>query len=168
MPSEALQISRMANGLFITIYTKPLIAQGLNCRYANMDYVFASVLNHHDPKLHKVISYDITCQWSVNLQEHLSELPSSICPSLGSADFVIPKLHVYSHKLKCQTNYSLNYLPGAARTDGEGIERMHSNMGPVCASTKQMGPGYRHDCLDWQWTHWNWQKIVGLGMYCLI
>jgi hypothetical protein len=75
-------------------------------------------------------------------------------------DVVIPKLHVYSHKLKCQTDYSLNYLCGAGRTDGEGIERTHSNTGPVCASTKQMGPD---DGLDWHWTHWNWQKIVGFG-----
>lgn len=48
-----------------------------------------------------------------------------------------------------------------------GIKRTHSNTGPVSASTKQMGPGYCHDGLDWHWTHWNWQKFVGLGKrYC--
>ena len=131
-----------------------------------MDYVFASALKHHDRELRKVVSYDIACQWWINLFERLEKLPLHIRPPpLGSTDAVIPKLHIYSHKLQCQTDYSLNYLPGAGRTDGEGIERTHSNTGPVCASTKQMGPGYRHDSLDWHWCHWNWQKIVGLGTY---
>jgi hypothetical protein len=49
-------------------------------RYANMDYVFASVLKHHDTNLHKVVSYDIACQWSVNLPERLAKLPSNIRP----------------------------------------------------------------------------------------
>jgi hypothetical protein len=135
-------------------------------RYANMDYVFLSVLKHHDTALHKVVSYDIACQWWVNLYECLNKLPAHIQPPpIGTMDVVILKLHVYSHKLKCQMDYSLNLLCGAGHTDGEGIERTHSNTGPVCASTKQMGPGYCHDGLDWHWTHWNWQKIVGLGNY---
>jgi hypothetical protein len=129
-----------------------------------MDYVFASALKHHNRELQKVISYDIACQWWINLLKCLNKLPLHIRPPpLGPTDVVIPKLHVYSHKLECQTDYSLNYLPGAGRTDGEGIERTHSNTGPVCASTKQMGPGSRHDSLDWHWVHWNWQKIVGMG-----
>jgi hypothetical protein len=33
----------------------------------------------------------------------------------------------------------------------------------LCASTKQMGPGYRHDSMDAHWLFWNWQKIVGMG-----
>jgi hypothetical protein len=129
-----------------------------------MDYVFASALKHHDHELQKVVSYDIACQWWINLLECLNKLPLHIRPPpLGPTDVVIPKLHVYSHKLKCQTDYSLNYLDGAGHTDGEGIERTHSNTGPVCASTKQMGPGSHHDSLDWHWVHWNWQKIVGMG-----
>ncbi|KAJ7649195.1 hypothetical protein B0H17DRAFT_958657 [Mycena rosella] len=27
-----------------------------------------------------------------------------------------------------------------------------------------MEPGSRHDTLDDHWSHWNWQKLVGLGM----
>jgi hypothetical protein len=76
---------------------------------------------------------------------------------------VIPKLHIYGCKLVCQLFYSLNYTPGAARTDGEGIERPWANIGPVATSTREMGPGARHDTLDDHWGHWNWQKLIGLG-----
>jgi hypothetical protein len=76
--------------------------------------------------------------------------------------FVIPKLHIYGHKLLCQLYFSLNYTPGAARTDGEGIERPWASIGPVATSTWEMGPGARHDTLDDHWGHWNWQKLIGL------
>jgi hypothetical protein len=49
-------------------------------------YIFASALQYHDVKLHKVISYDIACQWSVNLLERLKDLPPQIRPhQIGSA-----------------------------------------------------------------------------------
>ncbi|KAJ7358033.1 hypothetical protein DFH08DRAFT_687643, partial [Mycena albidolilacea] len=77
--------------------------------------------------------------------------------------FVIPKLHIYGHKLLCQLNFSLNFTPRATRTDGEGIECPWANIGPVATSTREMGPGSRHDTLDDHWGHWNWEKLTGLG-----
>ncbi|KAJ7357933.1 hypothetical protein DFH08DRAFT_648781, partial [Mycena albidolilacea] len=47
-------------------------------RYANMDYIFGSILRHHDPLLRKSISYDIVCQWSVFLFERLILLPELV------------------------------------------------------------------------------------------
>lgn len=131
-----------------------------------MDYILASVLKHFDPSLPKVVSYDIACQWSVHLLERLANLPAHVRPIIpeGTLRFAIPKLHVYSHKLiPCQTEYHFNYLPGCGRTEGEGVERTHSNTGPICQSCKQMGPGCRQDTMNCHWTHWNHQKIVGMG-----
>jgi hypothetical protein len=31
--------------------------------FAKMDYIFGSILRHKDPRLRKIISYDIVCQW---------------------------------------------------------------------------------------------------------
>ncbi|KAJ7439827.1 hypothetical protein FB451DRAFT_1415477 [Mycena latifolia] len=47
--------------------------------------------------------------------------------------------------------------------DGEGIEHPWANIRPVATSTWEMGPGSRIDMLDDHWSHWNWQKLVGLG-----
>ena len=133
-------------------------------RYANMDYILAEVLKHHSTSLHKIITYDIACQWSKNLEARLNKLPSSIrLSNIGSHDELIPKLHVLAHKAPCPTQRSLNYHVGSGCTDGEGIEHTHAASGPLCAATKQMGPGYRHDAIDSQWNHWNWCKVVGLG-----
>ncbi|KAJ7475064.1 hypothetical protein B0H11DRAFT_1728060 [Mycena galericulata] len=134
-------------------------------RYANMDYIFASLLRHHNPRLVKFISYDICCQWSKHLIARLKKLPNNIRLTVVMAFvYLIPKLHIYGHKLLCQLLFSLNYTPGSARTDGEGIERPWANIGPVATSTREMGPGSRRDTLDDHWGHWNWQKIVGLGL----
>ncbi|KAF7310254.1 CxC2 domain-containing protein [Mycena indigotica] len=40
-------------------------------RYVNMDYIFGSFIRHIDPRLFKIISYDIVCQWIKTLIEPL-------------------------------------------------------------------------------------------------
>ncbi|KAJ7070422.1 hypothetical protein B0H15DRAFT_807086 [Mycena belliarum] len=102
----------------------------------------------------------------IYLVDHLKTLPPDIRLTLilVLCRFVIPKLHIYGHKMLCQLYFSLNYTPGAAHTDGEGIERPWANIGPVATSTREMGPGSRHDTLDDHWSHWNWQKLVRLGV----
>jgi Kyakuja-Dileera-Zisupton transposase len=141
----------------------------LSLRYSNMDYVFASVLRHHSSKLSKIGSYDIACQWSIKLIERLKRLPPLVrLHHILSLTFVIPKLHIYGHKLKCQLNYSFHYHPGAGNTDGEGIERSHSYIGPMGMMTREMGPGSRHDTLDDGWGFWNWLKLVSLRRFICV
>ncbi|KAJ7823928.1 hypothetical protein B0H13DRAFT_2375773 [Mycena leptocephala] len=133
-------------------------------RFANMDYIVASLLRHHDPLLRKVLSYDIVCQWWKKLMERLRELPELVrCfLILPMVAFVIPKLHIHAHTILCNTLYSLNLIPGSGQTDGEGIERPWANIGGIASSTRIMGPGARHDTVDDHWGHWNWQKLVSL------
>ncbi|KAJ3964968.1 hypothetical protein EV361DRAFT_873590 [Lentinula raphanica] len=134
-------------------------------RYANMDYAFGSFLRHHDPALTKVVSYDIACQWHKNLFRRLKLLPSLVSwdLSLQRIFFAIPKLHIHGHQLSCQLQFSLNWLWGAGRTDGEGVERPWAHLGPIASSTRDMGPGSRHGTMNDHFGHWNWVKLTGLG-----
>ncbi|KAJ3738064.1 hypothetical protein EV360DRAFT_58474, partial [Lentinula raphanica] len=136
-------------------------------RYANMDYAFGSFLRHHDPALTKVVSYDIACQWHKNLFRRLKLLPSLVSwdLSLHKLFFAIPKLHIHGHQLSCQLQFSLNWLWGAGRTDGEGVERPWAHLGPIASSTRDMGPGSRHGTMNDHFGHWNWVKLIGLGMF---
>ncbi len=70
--------------------------------------------------------------------------------------------HIKAHGKTCQSPFSLNYLPGSARTDGEGVERDWAHMNALTSSTQEMGPGNRQETLDDHWASWNWQKIVKL------
>ncbi|KAJ6467014.1 hypothetical protein C8R45DRAFT_1106429 [Mycena sanguinolenta] len=135
-------------------------------RYANMDWIFASILHHKDARLQKVVSYDIVCQWWKNLIKRLKALPGRmrLAIVLRLFNFVIPKLHIRSHTLACQLAFSLNFLLGAGQTDGEGIERHWANIGGVASSTREMGLGSRRDVLDDHWAFWNWCKLTGIAL----
>ncbi|KAJ7444965.1 hypothetical protein B0H11DRAFT_2249680 [Mycena galericulata] len=133
-------------------------------RYVNMDYIFTSILRHKHEALLKIISYDIVCQWWKHLLERLKKLPPLVRITIAQIliKFVIPKMHIHAHTLACQLVFSLNLLLGAAQTEGEGIERPWAHIGPIAASTRVMGPGGRHDCLDCHWSFWNWMKLIGI------
>ncbi|KAJ7720540.1 hypothetical protein B0H16DRAFT_1336023 [Mycena metata] len=134
-------------------------------RYANMDYIFASILRHLNTRLRKVVSYDIVCQWWKSLQKRLLSLPPLLRLSLALSmmRFVIPKMHINAHILACRLAFSLNFLAGAGQTDGEGIERPWANIGGVATSTREQGPGFRRDTLDDHWNYWNWVKLTLLA-----
>ncbi|KAJ3737923.1 hypothetical protein EV360DRAFT_58604, partial [Lentinula raphanica] len=136
-------------------------------RYANMDYAFGSFLRHHDLALTKVVSYDIVCQWHKNHIRRVKLLPSLVSWDLGLQKifFAIPKLHIHGHRLSCQLHFSLNWLWGAGRTDGEGVERPWAHLGPIASSTRDMGPGSRHGTMNDHFGHWNWIKLTGIGMF---
>ncbi|THU82586.1 hypothetical protein K435DRAFT_691219 [Dendrothele bispora CBS 962.96] len=109
--------------------------------YANMDYIAASLMRHISSLLFLVLSYDIVCQWSKNLLQRLKKLPTSLRLHLTIRVlfFVIPKLHILGHLIKCQEDYSLNYTHGVGQTDAEGIERVWSGLGGVATSLKENG-----------------------------
>ncbi|KIK49691.1 hypothetical protein GYMLUDRAFT_117283, partial [Collybiopsis luxurians FD-317 M1] len=138
-------------------------------RYANMDYITASALLHIHHLLFLLVSYDIVCQWSQKCFERLKSLPPSVrltavCRILA---FVIPKLHILGHVIKCQEKYNLLYTLGAAMADMEGIERVWSGSGLLGTSTREMGPGSRQNTIEDYWHNWNWQKTVSLGTLLL-
>jgi Kyakuja-Dileera-Zisupton transposase len=115
-----------------------------------------------------VLSYDIVCQWCRNFgKRNLLFPPFMRIPDwvFNKTQFVIPKFHIYGHGSSCQFRYSLNFLKWSARTNGEDIERWWAHINPLSMSTKEMGPGSRHDTIDDHAAAWNWRKIVGLGEF---
>ncbi|KAJ6451209.1 hypothetical protein C8R47DRAFT_998609, partial [Mycena vitilis] len=134
-------------------------------RFANMDYIFASILLLKHPGLFTFVTYNIMCSWKVHLAERLTKLPPNVRLVIVMAlmRFAIPKMHIHSHTMICQLLYSLNLILGSAQVEGEAIERAWSGIGGVATSTRDMGPGSRHDVLDCQFSYWNWQKLVGLA-----
>ncbi|KAG1901792.1 uncharacterized protein F5891DRAFT_1221419 [Suillus fuscotomentosus] len=115
-----------------------------------------------------VISYDIACQWKINLTKRMDDLPEhpQILAAVALAAFMfgIPKFHCPAHEEKCAIPHSLNLMPGVGRTDGEGIERNWAEMNHVANSTKEMGPGSRHNVLNDHFGYHNWSKYTGLGL----
>ncbi|KAF7321831.1 CxC2 domain-containing protein [Mycena kentingensis (nom. inval.)] len=112
-------------------------------RYANMDYILASLLRHIAPLLRKIFSYDIACQWAKDLKNCLLALPPLVRIRLAMdlCRFAVPKMHINAHILLCRLLFSLALIPGSGGTDGEGIERLWAAIA-----------GF-----------WNWSKLLGLA-----
>lgn len=66
--------------------------------------------------LHKLVNYNIACQWWKGLNKHLAAFPSHLqIPLLdGTIGYIIPKLHYASHKPEGHSPFFLNYRLGLA------------------------------------------------------
>jgi Kyakuja-Dileera-Zisupton transposase len=132
-----------------------------------MDYLFFSALKASKGERF-VVSYDIACQWSVNLWERLE---NDYCEWMEfdhenrQIVFLVPKFHLPAHTVKCQNNFSFNLTPHVGRTDGEGVERGWSKLNPLSRRTREMGPGGRRDAIDAHCGDLNHTKVVGMGEF---
>jgi hypothetical protein len=77
--------------------------------------------------------------------------------------FLIPKFHLPTHIMACQTIFSSNFNHNVGRTDGEAPERSWSHINPITTSTCEMGPGSRRDTLDDHFGAWNRKKSKLMG-----
>lgn len=132
-----------------------------------MDWIiFSSLSGSIIPAI--TFSYDICCQWSRNLKTRIKQLPNhmQLTPEvLHLARYVVPKFHIYNHGPKCQTQYSMNFLSGMGRFNGEDPERWWAHINPLSMSTKEMSSGSRTDTIDDHVRAWNWRKIINFGSF---
>lgn len=133
-------------------------------RYFNTDIVFLSSIRDRG-LTHLFVSYDIACQWKRHLLSRCTKFPPQLRDHMLrlSILYAIPKFHLPAHGFSCLTLFSFNFIPGSARVDGEGIERLWASTNPVATSTREMSPGARHDFLEARWGTQNFKKLVGLG-----
>ncbi|KAF8907258.1 hypothetical protein CPB84DRAFT_1744643 [Gymnopilus junonius] len=132
--------------------------------YANMDYIFGSVLQYVLVLL-VLISYDIACQWFTNLFSCIdNHWPNSIKPRPNTTLVpTIPKLYEPMHEQKDHQVYSLNLIKGVSFSNCECPERVWAPHNALSNSTKTQGPGSHQDILDDHFGFWNWLKYIGLG-----
>ena len=135
-----------------------------------MDMIFASAVKSFEGISNVIVSYDIACQWFVNLDkrttgewpEHL-KLPPTLELTPG-----IPAFHYPAHGAKKHDEFDPRLIQGNGTSDNEGPERIWGAHNQLGNSTKSMGPESRHLILDDNFSHWNWLKYAGHGMlYCL-
>ncbi|PBK81491.1 hypothetical protein ARMGADRAFT_1048805 [Armillaria gallica] len=133
-------------------------------RYASMDYAFGSILSSFTELLLVIISYDIACQWFVNLQKHMKDWPSELGIVLENTALtpVIPKFHEPAHKQEGHQEFSCNLIKGMGASDCEVPKWIWGPNNPLRNSMKTIGPGSCQDVLDDNFGFWNWQKYTGM------
>ncbi len=107
-----------------------------------------------------LFSYDIACQWRINLPSCMKklkcqmQLPPHMLLFTVSLNVIV---WVTSWKL------SMNVQLGSGQTDGEGVERTWSKTNSCASCTKVMGPSHCHHTLDDLLGSHNWLKCCGHG-----
>jgi hypothetical protein len=126
-----------------------------------VDYVVLSSVQ--DEQLnHIVITYDIGCQYSKKFLHRMNNFPANMRIHPDTlVEFAIPSWHINSHGPDCRANFGLSYRHGVGRTCGEEIETSWAQTNVLGTSTREMGPGARHETLNSQWGGSNFQKILG-------
>lgn len=133
-----------------------------------MDFIFASAIQGLQLSF-LLVSYDIACQWFVNLFKRMVGWPDylKIRPSVVTR-FAIPKLHIRAHEEKNHAQFCLHWMSGGAQCDCEAPERIWAPHNALGNSTKSQGPGTRHDNLDCHFGFWNWLKYHSLGRFACL
>ena len=139
-------------------------------RYINTDYVFASsVVGDIEAGIKRVlVSYDIGCQWGVQLQKRLEAYGPPLYIDLGGLSrwrVAIPKFHLVGHGASCQVPFNLALMDGVGLTHGEGVETIWSHSTSLATWSRENGPGARRLYLDDHWGGWNWRKTVNSGEF---
>lgn len=136
-----------------------------------MDYIFYETMKNSELQTF-VISYDIVCQWSVNLRQRMMNYiePDPVAGSEfflyrndTKTTFLVPKFHLPAHISKCRTQFSFNLTKNVGRTEGEAPERGWVGPNALAPSTKEMGPGSCRDTLDFHFGDANHKKVIGMG-----
>ncbi|KAJ7769085.1 hypothetical protein DFH07DRAFT_954323 [Mycena maculata] len=134
-------------------------------RYLNMDYMFFSSIAGL-PLMCFFVSYDIACQWHINLWNRMVGYADDTITIDGVGKFMtflVPKFHLPAHIEECNLKFLFNLTPEVGRTDGEAPERGWANANPLAGHTKEMGPGARRDTIDDHFNDLNWKKIIALA-----
>ncbi|KAI0338086.1 hypothetical protein BDW22DRAFT_1338518 [Trametopsis cervina] len=127
-------------------------------------------------RLH-ISAYDINCQYRIKFWERIAKIQGMITnkklPALITIkNFKFPatraavgKFHEAAHKLACRLWNSFHYLPGAAQTDGEALERVWTHVTGLALRTREMSAGHRHDTINFFHDDMNWCKTNRLPTF---
>jgi hypothetical protein len=112
------------------------------------------------------VSYDSACSYSINAKTRFGEhFPAQLKDYITRTRFTIDSLHVHDHIPKCMYLFSTNYQDGIGHFHGVGTEQYWAEQNQMCAQTRQMNPGYRHDRATSHHEDWNKKKTNRHGMY---
>ncbi|KAF9032371.1 hypothetical protein BJ165DRAFT_1535064 [Panaeolus papilionaceus] len=90
----------------------------------NVDFAFVQALvrTKVDVQQRVTIIYDIACQYSIHLREHIDGMLAEQGLEMLEIDWAIGLFHVHAHNDKCYFRYSPCFIPGLGIVDGEIME----------------------------------------------
>jgi hypothetical protein len=157
MPQGVVDLMKGEACVFELLFDFDLSAD-VGSSFANTDYALASALAECSDNRWIMLSYDIWCQFSVNLIKRFRERFPSMLPIISRVRGAIPSAHIRGHLQNCQVLWAFKYIKYSGETYGEMIETSWAEQNQTAGSTKEQNDGHRHDTLDDFFGYWNWTK----------
>ena len=141
-------------------------------RYLYVDFAVVSAIQRYRRLRVLYMSYDIMCQWLINLRTRLEkEFPDTKLPHLKSIQSAqLPKIvggvgnyHLPMHVAPCRPFFSWHNLPGAGMLVGEEPEGNWGILDDYTAISKQQSAGHREDYTTDVFTARNVQRVHQMG-----
>ncbi|KAK0477741.1 hypothetical protein EDD18DRAFT_1312696 [Armillaria luteobubalina] len=128
-----------------------------------MDFGYLTAIRRFAGVPRIIMSYDIACQWSINLEECVDIYGNFLQPKIPEKVYLVLKFHLPGHIKDCQEKYCVSFHIHVGENDREAPERSWEISNGVAASMREMGPGHRCEKLDQHFGDFNWQKNVSQG-----
>jgi len=116
-----------------------------------------------EPALPVGFTYDIACTWWINFLERVRENPTLDFDETTDVIVAVGKWHLAGHVEGCFNRYSLNFVKGAGRIDGEIMERVWSQLNGPAITARSMTDGHRRAALNTQIADMNFKKMISMG-----
>ena len=105
-------------------------------RFANTDYALAFTLAECANQRWIMLSYDIWCQYAINLLKRFLEQFPHMADVIKRVRGTIPSTHIQGHLLVCQLIWVFKYIMYSGETYDELIETRWAEQNQTVGSTK--------------------------------
>nr|GAT44329.1 predicted protein [Mycena chlorophos] len=124
---------------------------------------FRVVLKFEVDDVDRVMTYDIACEYTINLRDRFRKSFPELVPLLDRIRWGIPALHVQGHQESCAYLYGTAYMPCVGHFHGETAEHYWPEANQLGGHVRQMNNGHRQDTLINHHGDWNFKKMAALA-----
>ncbi|KAJ7601509.1 hypothetical protein DFH06DRAFT_1352712 [Mycena polygramma] len=145
-------------------------------RFANSDYALAMALRNHKPSdefsfklqieiddVDEVATYDIACEYVVNLEKRFKKYFPDQLSSIKKMRWGVPALHVQGHQDSCTYLFGTGYMECIGHFHGETAEHYWPEANQLGPHVRQMNLGHRQDTMINHHGDWNYKKTMKIA-----
>ncbi|KAJ7664648.1 hypothetical protein DFH06DRAFT_1392447 [Mycena polygramma] len=145
-------------------------------RFGNTDMALAMELRQHQPgvsfdvklrievdDVDEATTYDIACEYFVNLEEHFTKNFPDLVPKIKPMRWGVPALHVQGHQDSCTYLFGTAYMECVGHFHGETAEQYWPEANQLGPHVRQMNNGHRQDTMITHHGDWNHKKTMDIA-----
>ncbi|KAJ6470132.1 hypothetical protein C8R47DRAFT_1222765 [Mycena vitilis] len=145
-------------------------------RFSNTDQALARELTQHQPNesfqvklqieiddIDQVTTYDIACEYFINLEQRFEKHFPHLVPRLKRMRWGVPALHVQGHQDSCTYMFGTAYMECVGHFHGESAEQYWPESNQLGPHVRQMNNGHRQDTMINHHGDWNYKKTMHIA-----